>query len=182
MYQYTREPRKSYGHFSLAERKEIAIGLEQGESKAHIARKLGRDRSSVGREIKRNSPPVNEVKYRANRAQLRADERKKQSHKRERLADLIVRRYIEFHLVKDGWTPAAIAGRQPLDLPGLKTNHESIYLWIYRERRDLIKHLVKGHKQRHKRLYAKKTRVSKIPNRIDLSARPCHIDKPKTNC
>jgi IS30 family transposase len=177
MNQYTRESKKSYGHFSLAEREEIAIGLEQGDSMAHIARKLGRDRASVGREIKRNNPQVNEVKYRANRAQLRADERKKQSHKRERLADLIVRMYIEFHLVNDGWTPAAIAGRLPLDLPGFKTNYESIYLWIYRERRDLITYLVKGHKQRHKRLYTKKTRGSRIPNRIDLSSRPYHVDK-----
>jgi IS30 family transposase len=177
MSNYTTELKETKGHFSLADREEIAILLEHGESKAAVARKLGRHRSSIGREICRNSPPLNEVKYRANRAQIRADERKKESHKRERLANLLVRLYVEYHLVNDGWTPEEIAGRLPMDVIGLKTNYESIYRWIYAERRDLIKHLVRGHKQRHKRSNVKKSRIAKIPNRVDLSERPQHIEK-----
>jgi IS30 family transposase len=54
---------KCYTHLSLAEREEIAIALEQGRSP-----------SSVSREIKRNSPPLNKVEYRGNRAQRRAED------------------------------------------------------------------------------------------------------------
>jgi hypothetical protein len=49
---------------------------------------------------------------------------------------------VEYHLVHDGWTPEGIAGRLPLDFPGLNTNYESIeavpklqfleqFPWIY---------------------------------------------------
>ncbi|MDR3356769.1 MAG: helix-turn-helix domain-containing protein [Spirochaetaceae bacterium] len=62
---------KSYTHLSLAEREEIAIAREQGQSVRSIAESLDRNPSSVSREIKRKSPPVNQVKYRGNRAQRR---------------------------------------------------------------------------------------------------------------
>jgi IS30 family transposase len=82
-------------------------------------------------------------------------------------------------LVHDGWTPEGIAGRLSLDFPGLATNYESIYLWIYTERRDLISYLVRGHTKRYKRPSGKKSRVSKIPNRIDITERPLHVDLRK---
>jgi len=171
------ESPKMYSHFSVKEREEIAIGLELGESLRSIAKRLGRNVSSISREIKRNNAPMREVKYRGNRAQLRADERKEQSHERERLSDPLIRLYVEFHLVNAGWTPEEIAGRLPIDIPGLKTNYESIYRWIYEERRDIIKYLVRGHKKRHKRGGNKKKQGSKIPNRKDLSERPAEVDK-----
>jgi IS30 family transposase len=52
-------------------------------------------------------------------------------------------------------------------------------LWIYTERRDLISYLVRGHKKRHKRPSGKKSRVSKIPNRVDITERPPHVDLRK---
>jgi IS30 family transposase len=79
-------------------------------------------------------------------------------------------------LIHDGWTPEGIAGRLPLDLPGLTTNYESIHVWIYTERRDLIPYLVRGHKKRHTRPWGKKSRVSKIPNRVDITERPSQVD------
>ncbi|MDR2403603.1 MAG: helix-turn-helix domain-containing protein, partial [Spirochaetaceae bacterium] len=53
-----------YAHLSLPEREEIAIALEQGQSMRSIAFSPGRSPSSVSREIKRNSPPLNKVTYR----------------------------------------------------------------------------------------------------------------------
>jgi IS30 family transposase len=93
------------------------------------------------------------------------------------LADPFVRLYVESHLINDGWTPQEIAGRLPVDFSGYQTNYESIYLWIYQERRDLIKTLVRGYKKRHKRHSGKKSRVSKIPNRVDIQERPYRIDQ-----
>ncbi|MDR2393705.1 MAG: helix-turn-helix domain-containing protein [Treponema sp.] len=57
---------------------EIPIALEQGQSLRSIAESLGRSPSSISREIQRNSPPVNKVKYRRNRA--------RRSHPKKRLA------------------------------------------------------------------------------------------------
>jgi IS30 family transposase len=172
----TTSQKNCYTHFTRDEREEIAIGLERGESIQTIAKKLGRSPSSVSREVKRNTPPLRQVRYRGNRAHQRATERSRQSHARERLANPVIRAYVESRLVNDGWTPEAIAGRLPIDHPGLSTNYESIYQWIYQERRDLINYLPKAHKKRQKRFPGKKKRSSKIPNRVDISERPPHIE------
>jgi IS30 family transposase len=170
---------KYYTHQSLTEREEIAIALTQGQSLRSIARSLGRSPSSISREIRRNAPPLNKVKYRGNRAQKRAEDRSRYSHARERLANPRIKAYVEHHLTRDGWTPEGIVGRLPLDLPGLKTNHESIYRWIYTERRDLIPYLVRGRKKRHKRPSERKSRVSGILNRVDITRRPHRIEMRK---
>jgi IS30 family transposase len=161
-----------YTHLSLAEREEIAIALEHDQSLRSIARSLARSPSSVCRELQRNNPPHNKVTYRGNRAHQRAADRSRRSHARERLANPRLKAYVESHLTRDGWTPACIAGRLPRDLPGLTTNHESIYLWIYHDRRDLIPYLVRDHKKRHTRPPGRKSGGSRIPNRVDISERP----------
>jgi IS30 family transposase len=51
-------------------------------------------------------------------------------------------------------------------------SHETIYQWIYAERRDLIKHLVCGHRERRKRSNSHKSRIGKIPERRDITERP----------
>ncbi|MDR3342922.1 MAG: helix-turn-helix domain-containing protein [Treponema sp.] len=121
----TSKAKKVYHQLNQAQREAIAIGLEQGKSLSQIARELGVDKSTVSRELKQNNAPVNEVKYRGNRAHKRADARKRNSHRRERLADPFIRDFVEQGL-KNGWTPEAIAGRLPLEHPGVKTNYETI--------------------------------------------------------
>jgi IS30 family transposase len=141
-----------------------------------IAASLGRSPSSVSREIQRNTPPLNKVAYRGNRAQQRAEDRSRRSHAKKRLANPRVKAYVECHLIHDGWTPESIAGRLPVDFPGLKTNYESIYRWIYDERRNLIPYLVRGRKKRHKRPSERKSRGSRIPNRVDITSRPPAVE------
>ncbi|MEV1170072.1 helix-turn-helix domain-containing protein [Nonomuraea sp. NPDC049784] len=54
------------GHLTYEDRRKIAEGLAEGLAYAEIARRLGRPRSTVGREITRNGGPHG---YRAARAQ-----------------------------------------------------------------------------------------------------------------
>ena len=103
------ETHKKYIHLSFAEREAISVGLESGKSVIDIARELDRDVSTVYREIQRNNAQINDVHYRANRAQIRADNRKKESHTRQRLANPIIQKYIVKKL-KEEWTPEIIAG------------------------------------------------------------------------
>lgn len=74
-------PKRDYTHLTLEEREEIAIGLLlHQESLSSIAARLGRHRSSISRESRRNQTEKNTVQYRANRAHSRAMDRQKRAH------------------------------------------------------------------------------------------------------
>jgi transposase, IS30 family len=167
---------KVYKHLLNHERDEIAYMLAKGFSQFEIAVKLGRHPSTMSREIRRNGSPIRETRYRANRAQLRADERKKRSHSKMRLKNSIIRAYVIRKLATD-FTPEQIAGRIQIDKPGFSTNYESIYLFIYNERPDLTEYLVRGKRKRQKRSIKSGKRIVKIPNRKMISERPKKINE-----
>lgn len=169
---------KKYIQLSFAEREEISVGLSSGKKIADIARELGRNASTLYREVNRNNAQINSVEYRANRAQIRADERKKACHERKRLANPIIQKYVVKKL-KEEWTPELIAGKLPFDKVGLRTNHESIYLWIYKDRRDLIKYLPRAHRIRQKRSSIKNKRCIRVPDRTMIEHRDPHVESRK---
>ena len=57
-----------------------------------------------------------------------------------------------------------------------KTNYETIYQWIYSDRKDLIPFLIKSHRIRRKRGSANQKRCPKIPNRTMIEKRPDYIN------
>jgi len=57
-----------------------------------------------------------------------------------------------------------------------KTNYETIYQWIYNDRKDLIPFLTKSHRIRRKRGSAKQKRCPKIPNRTAIEKRPDYVN------
>jgi len=169
--------KKVYKHLSIEEREEISCMLEKGLNRKEIAERLGRDPATISREIQRNGSPIRNTRYRANRAQLRSDNRKQEAHRKIRLKNEKIRKYVETK-IKKGYTPEQIAGRIKIDYPNLKTNYESIYLYIYSERPDLIEYLVRGRRKRKKRSIKPGKRMVKIPNRVMISERPdCINDK-----
>lgn len=161
---------KSYRQLSLEEREEIVIGLELGHSLGVIAKSINRSVSTISRECTRNQPSCNKVKYRAIPAHKRSQERQVKSHRRARLKSEATRKYVAEKL-KLAWTPELISGR--IKREGLLNtiSHESIYQWVYSERKDLIKHLPRSHRKRRKRGSAKYKHASKIPNRTPLENR-----------
>jgi len=166
---------KKYSHLSLQEREEIAICLENKKKRYEIADILGRSTSTICREISRNSPLFSFVRYRASVAQFKTEERKKQGHKRQRIPNRKLRRYICKYL-KKGYSPEIVAFMAMEKNRSWKTNYETIYQWIYKDRRDLIPFLVRGHKTRRKRGSAKQKRCPKVPNRIMIAQRPNYIN------
>ena len=172
------ETKKKYNHFSQDEREMLAIFLSNGFSLTTIAKKLKRSTSSISREVNRNSAPLNNCKYRGHRAHERYELRKAASKRKGHIHCKETRIYIE-NKIKEGLSPELIAGRIKIDKPGLKTNHESIYLYIYKERRDLIKNLVFAHKKRKKRGQVKNKRSIKVPNRTMIDKRPLMVNERK---
>ena len=168
---------KTYTHLSPEERDEIAVLFAQGISLNNIAIRLRRSVSTISREREGNGSPIYDV-YHAHRAQQRAAERKSNAHRRPRLKNSAIRRYVT-SMVKQGWSPEQITGRLSTDYPRLSISHEAIYQYLYdrnvRQRQDLVPYLARAHKRRQRKGHRHTHRSSHIPHRIGIDDRPQHI-------
>lgn len=168
--------KKTYEHLSKEERDLIAVLRGEGQTIRSIARELGRNPGTLSRELKRNAPPINSGYYLPHKAHERAMTRNSVSHKRDRLKDPRIRRYVRARIIA-GWSPELTAGRWSKLHPKLPVSHEAVYQWVYADERDLITYLVRAHKKRQQRGHTRKHRKSHIPNRIPISERPRVIEK-----
>jgi len=143
-------------------------------SKARIALVFKVNRSTIGREVKRNKHP--EIKeYLPDYAQKAASGRRfRSSSKIEGSKQLM--QQIEDYLVM-GWSPEAIAGRLKLEAGKQIISHESIYKWIYgsEKPRNLHYYLVRR-KQKRGRRPCRKVNKIRIPGRTSIHQRPKSVD------
>jgi IS30 family transposase len=161
-------------------REEIRAGIERGESDAQIARRLGKHRSTVWREIRANG---GRTAYRAFPAQDRADERARRRRdrwfeQRPWLWDLVVELLVRYR-----WSPQQIARwlrEEHPDEPQWWVSHEAIYQAIYVQAKGELK----------KKLLAalRSGRVQRLPQRgnrrghpriagmVNISERPAEIE------
>ena len=181
---------KTYRQLNPNERDVLAVLKSKGKSLREIAMVLKRSPSTLSRELKRNAPPVYTGYYLAHKAQERAHKRKHESHRRQRLKNDSIRRYVEKRL-RMGWSPELIAGRLAIELPEFSISHEAIYQWVYQEATHLIVSLVRAHRKRKHRGYSRKHKTSHIPGRISIKERSQavlkrlrigHWEKDTINC
>ncbi|MGH8377988.1 MAG: IS30 family transposase, partial [Gammaproteobacteria bacterium] len=167
-----------YRRLNLAEREELSRGLACGQPYREIARGLGRNVSTVSREVRRNAPCVGW--YRATEAQRRAARRHRRRsrrlHRNPRL-----RRYVFQHL-RLAWSPEQIAQglkrAYPQD-PGMRLSHEALYTYLYvlprgGLRKELLSYLRQHRKQRHPRSRSQDRR-GQIPEMISIEERPAEV-------
>lgn len=116
---------------------------KQGLSNMECARRLGRDKSTIGRELKRNQTKVkvgkfDEIIYEPEHAQFVAEQRKlKAWEAKQPLKNKDLYGYVMEHL-RAGWSPEHISGRlrvkeHPGD-PHWQICHETIYSFVYAEK------------------------------------------------
>jgi len=170
-----------YSHLSSMEREEISRGLASGCSLRAIARQLGREASTVSREMRRNAG--RRGVYRATVAEWRAHRRARIPRRpRKLVADRWLRRYVAQRLGQ-GWSPQQIAARLRRDYPqdmGRQVSHETIYAAIYivprgELRRTLISCLRQHRKLRRPR-YRSGRKRGDIPNLTPIAARPLEVE------
>jgi IS30 family transposase len=170
--------KQRYHQLSFDERDRIAVYRAQRLSISEIARRLGRDKSTISRELKRNKAPVYNA-YGACRAEKAARARKQRAGHRPRLKNAMIRSYVTTHL-RLGWSPEQIAGRLHVDHPGLSVCPESIYRFIYdpaiRRQENFVPYLVRTHKRRLCCGHRHTHRDLHIPDRISLLRRPTVVD------
>lgn len=114
-----------YRHLDLRERCEICSLSAQGFSAGAIAKQLKRSRSTISRELKRNSIASG---YRPDTADRIAWARKLRGSILERCSQLkdLVKAQLGM-----GWTPEQISGRLQLTRSDHRISSESIYRFIY---------------------------------------------------
>jgi transposase, IS30 family len=167
------------GALTLEEREEIRVGIVCGESDAGIARRLGRHRATIGREIRAGG---GRDRYRAARSHDRAD-RAARRPKRRWFED---RPWLFDHVVElartKTWSPEQIAVQLRRDHPDESqwwVSHEAIYQALYVQgkgalRKELAACLRSGRAQR--RPQGRANRGGTIPNKIMISQRPAEVE------
>lgn len=159
---------ESYSHLTLEERCRLRGMIEMGLPKTEMARRLGRHRSTICRELDRNS---NVTGYRPDGADRLAWARKLRGSRIERSTRL--RGHVEDRLAM-GWSPEQIAGR--MELEGLEHTvcAESIYRHVYSPagRRAGLPRQLAQRKVRRGRRRRTGAREPSIPNRVPVHQRP----------
>jgi len=175
-----RERRRRVGSLTLAEREEIRVGIERGESDAAMARHLGRHRGTIGREIAHNG---GRAAYRAYAAHDRADRAALRpkvpwSEARAWLFDLVCA-----ELRTKESSPEQIAARFRRDHPGESqwwVSHEAIYQAIFVQakpelRKELAACLRSGRAKRHPRGWRASPTRGHIAGMVNISERPAEV-------
>lgn len=111
-----------YKHLTREQRYGIYLGKQKGETLEMIARSIGVHKSTVSREIKRNSTPNG--RYVWNKAHDMAESRQRHAPGNRGLAETLKWRVIEL-LKTEQWSPRQISGR--LRMEGINVSHEAVY-------------------------------------------------------
>jgi len=161
---------------SLVEREKIYGWLQLGKSYRDIALHLGRDHTSISREISRNRNQLT-GEYLPCRAQAKADKREIHQRRKAPLKNPLIFVYVRRKL-RMGWSPETISGTLPLDHPGSSICMETIYQYIYNKQKHpkerLFEYLV-FHRKRRMKKHGRKVQSCRIPGRIGIEQRPAHI-------
>jgi transposase, IS30 family len=116
-------------HLTFQERQFLYRLKRKGKPNPEIAELMGRDRSTIHRELKRNA---GQRGYRPKQAQRLADERRLASRRPHKMDDPDVHQYVRDRLEKC-WSPEQIAGRVQRDFPRSPArwlSRQTIYDWI----------------------------------------------------
>jgi IS30 family transposase len=169
-------------YLSLSEREEIMVLHAAGVQQAEIARRLGRHRSTIGRELDRNSTSVG---YRASSAQDAAEQRAKRPKTAKLAADPVLRAWVQDGLLTR-WSPEQISATLPQqfpDQPEMRVSHETIYQSLFVQgrgalRRELTACLRTGRALRRPRRMpdGRRARQGKIAGMVSISERPAEAD------
>ena len=164
-----------YRQLNIEERSAVAALRTVGLNQAEIARELGRHRSTVCRELKRNAAPY-DGRYRAGRAQERAVARRRRSRRNQQFGSRELKQ-VEV-LLREEWSPVQVSGH--LSRVGeLSISHETIYRHVWRDLKEggtLHEHLRCARKQCRKR-YGRHDSRGRLAGKRPISERPAAVEK-----
>lgn len=175
-----------YSHLSTADREDIMCMLAEGKGVCAIARAIGRDKSTVSREISRNSLPAGgRLRYRASAAGALYEERRGRCRRPRLLDDPGLRSLVQDKILERHWSPEQIAGRLALEGAGPSVSASTIYRAIddrlldtpglRRTGRGMAGRLRHRGKRRHRAGEEERRGKFEVPH--ELSERPAEADR-----
>jgi IS30 family transposase len=186
-----------YNHLSLKERELLAIWQGQQVSQREVAKRLGRNQSSLSRELKRNITGVGarshelfNAQYLPCLAQRKSEKRAFKQRSKAPLKNTKVLSFVLKHLTCDGWSPQTIAAMLTLKYSQESITKETIYQYIYKKKfkvrgvfaipqEPLSSYLPLARKKRMKLCGRRIQRHGHIPGSISIEKRPKYIEKRK---
>jgi IS30 family transposase len=159
----------NYKHLSQIERYQIHSLMKALHPITQIAELLGRHKSTISRELRRNAGFRG---YRPKQACELALKRSESSRNARTIAPSVKEQVNA--LLQLQWSPEQIAGQ-------LAVSHETLYQYVYADKSQggkLWKNL-RCQKQKRKRYASGRDRRGQIPNRRPLSERAVHIEGRK---
>ena len=159
-----------YHQITSAERYTLGLLRRRGLRPATIARILGRHRSTVGRELRRNGTPRDGC-YRPQLADWYARGRRSRSRRNRRFTEVEWIRIQQ--LLREDWSPEQVAGwlRRHRELA---ISHETIYRYVWADKcagGTLYQHLRGARKQRRKR-YGRYDSRGRLAGKRMITERP----------
>src|SRR6266568_1676811 len=164
----------TYHQITFAERYTLGLLRQGGLAPAAIGRVLGRHRSTIGREVRRNGTPRDGC-YRPQLAEWYAGGRRSRSRRNRRFTAVDWTRIQT--LLREDWSPEQVAGRLRLER-ALAISHETIYRYIWADKRaggTLYQHLRGARKQRRKR-YGRYDSRGRLAGKRSISTRPAAVE------
>jgi len=161
---------KTYKQLTCEQRYAIRILKEKDFLQKDIAESIGVNKSTISRELKRNS---GQRGYRPKQAQRKAVERRRDKSPPRIGKDIWDK--VTTHL-KEDWSPEQISGRLK-ETDNILISHEWIYQFILKDKQtggDLYTHL--RCKLKRKKRYGSNERRGIIKNRRSIEERPAIVD------
>ena len=156
----------TYQHLSQTERYQIYILMKDGKTQSQIAQLLNRYKSTVSREIGRNTGLKG---YRPKQACLLAEARSLGSRNAARISPVDWAETIDY--LEQKWSPEQIANH-------IGISHETIYRHVYANKAagGSLYQQLRCQKKRKKRYASGHDRRGQIVGRRPISERPAHIE------
>jgi len=177
--------RKCKGHLKLEERQAIYILHSQGVSFGEIGRRIGRNRSTIYRELQRNKAPVfiepnlsglEKAKLAQDKAKRRRSDSKKVRRSSLKLA--LVRNEIINLLKVCRYSPEAISATLAQGDLGVNVSGRTIRRWLQKDAKELRKYLPeRGRKRRNKLTPSKRKHKKAASKKCSIHTREEAITK-----
>ena len=164
----------SYTQLTQSERYQISVLKKEQYSQTDIARLLGRNKSTISRETRRN---IGLRGYHPKQAHNFARQRV-QDRDRTRIGPEIWQKVDQ--LIREEWSPEQICGRLSKE-QGYSPCHEWIYQHIYTDKQSggNLHRFLRCQKKRRKRYGSGDNRRGTIPNRVCIDQRPAVINNKR---